>query len=191
MSIRGRIIIGIALVGVVFALAFVTREPRNSQPPPAPAERTRAELELRDGRLHELESETPFAGLLVENYPGGQRKIEVTIEEGRPHGFSRGWYDNGQLEVEETFVEGVSHGPRTRWHRNGQKRSQATIVAGEIHGPFTKWHENGQKAAEASIVRGKPDGISRGWYPSGNPKSQVELSDGEIVSREYWEDESQ
>lgn len=158
------------------------------QPPPPVVERTRDQLELRDGRLFETGAGEPFAGLLVGSYPSGQRKIAIEIHDGKPHGRSRGWHDNGQLEVDEQFVDGVADGPRTRWYENGQMRSSAQIEGGVITGTFTRWHDNGHKAAEATMVDGKPDGVSRGWHPSGAPKSMVELRGGQIVSREYWHD---
>ena len=63
------------------------------------------------------------------------------------------------------------------------------IENGQLTGTFVQWHDNGRLAAQATMVDGQPDGVCRGWYPSGAPKARVELHDGEVVSREYWEDE--
>lgn len=191
MSIRIGSILGAAVITIAAILAW------HSRPAPEAAdavvqpvvERTRDQLELRDGQLFEPDGDQAFAGLLVEFYPDAGRKVAIEIRDGKPHGLSRGWYRNGQLEVEEQFVAGVAHGPRTRWHPNGLKRSEAQIEHGQITGTYVQWHDNGRKAAEATIVNGQPDGICRGWHPSGNPKSCVELRAGEVVSREYWEDQ--
>ena len=154
-------------------------------------ERTRDQLELREGDvLFVKETNEIFNGLLVEYYPDKVKKVAIEVTEGKPHGVSRGWYDNGQQEVEEHFVKGLSHGKRTRWYDNGTKKSEAEIDNGKIVGTFIKWHENGQKAAEAKMVDGKPDGLSQAWHPSGELKSQVTLKAGEIVSKEYWEDDA-
>ena len=175
------------MVVVAFSAWLIFKdESEPGSPAPPVVERTRDQLEQRDGKLFEPEASEPFTGMLVEYYPEKKPKIAIEIQDGRPHGLSCGWYENGQMEVEERFVSGVSHGQRTRWHENGQKRSEAQIENGQITGKFFKWHDNGQKAAEATLVNGKPDGVSEAWHESGAPKSRVELRDGEIVSKEYF-----
>ena len=156
--------------------------------PASTMERTREQLELRDGRLFEPGATDAFSGRLVGFYPERKPKVSIEISDGHPHGLSRGWYENGQLEVEEHFVKGTAHGLRTRWYENGRKRSEAQIENGQISGTFVQWHDNGAKAAEATMIAGKPDGVGRGWHRSGAPKSRVELRSGAVVSREYWED---
>ena len=153
-----------------------------------PDERTRAELELRDGVLFLPASEIPFSGLLVEKYTGDRPKLAIGIHLGRAHGLSRGWYENGQLEVEETFVRGVSHGRRTRWHANGAKKSQAEIVEGVITGWFTQWHENGTRAAAVPLLDGEPHGLAEAWHPSGALKSRVVFDRGEPAAQEFFPD---
>jgi antitoxin component YwqK of YwqJK toxin-antitoxin module len=186
---HGTTLLALAFLSALLVAWFLRSadEPAEAEPPPV-ADRTRDQLDLREGVLFERESSNPFTGLLVEFYPDGNRKVAIEIEGGRPHGLSRGWYRNEQLEVQEHFVQGVAHGPRTRWFENGRKRSEARIENGQIVGRFVQWHDNGRKAAEAVLVDGKPHGVCRGWHPSGAPKSRVELRNGEVVSREYWED---
>lgn len=191
MSTRHRTtLLALAFVSALLVAWFLRPgdEPAEVDPPPI-EERMRDHLDLREGVLFERESSVPFTGLLVEFYPGGNRKVAIEVAGGKPHGRSRGWYRNGQIEVVEHFVNGVAHGPRTRWFENGRKRSEARIEGGQIVGTFVQWHNNGRKAAEATLVDGKPDGVCRGWHPSGAPKSRVEMRAGAVVSCEYWEDQ--
>ena len=145
-------------------------------------------LELRDGRLYRKNETTAFNGILIERFPGGQRKARVEIRDGKPHGRSQGWYENGTLEVEETFTEGISHGERTRWYETGTKKSVAQIEQGQLHGTFSRYYESGQLAQQAETNQGEPHGLSQAWHPSGKLKARVEMHDGEVVTQEFFED---
>lgn len=182
----------ILLVGLLVMAIMVSRRGRGDIEPTPMTERTRAQLELRDGLLHPRDSPSDlFTGLLVESYPDGRRKVEIEIAAGRPHGRSRGWFNSGQLEVEEFFVEGVSHGTRTRWHENGTRRSEANIVKGQLEGMFVEWHDNGVQSSRISLQNGKPDGKCWSWHPSGALKSIAWMQQGDLVKREFFPDQSE
>lgn len=183
-TIRGRRRL-VAVVAIV-AVAVVVFRP---QQPDQPAEVTRDQLEMREGRMYLPDDTRPYSGRLVEWYdgrPGGQRRSELEVHDGRIDGLARGWHANGQCEVEEHFVKGVSHGTRTRWYPNGRMRSQASIVGGSLHGPFVEWHDNGTKAVGMNMVSGKADGRVEAWHPDGSRKSVVTMRHGEVVDREYF-----
>ena len=148
----------------------------------------RSELDLRDGFLYVKGEDAPFSGSLIENYGKDARKLEISIQSGKAHGLSRGWFEDGQMETEESFVEGVSHGIRTRWYPNGAKKSETSIVDGEVSGLHTEWHDNGQKLAEATMVEGQPDGFVESWYASGRLKSRVQFEHGVPAEKEFFED---
>ncbi len=156
---------------------------------PVLAERTRSELDLRDGVLFPVDSNEPFEGTLVEYYPGKVKKAAIEIRGGRAHGVTRGWFENGQQEVEEHFRNGVSHGLRRRWYADGQRKSETKIVEGVVSGRYIKWHENGEKAIEMTLVDSEADGLSLAWHPSGKLKSRAIMDEGEIVEQEFFEDE--
>jgi len=177
--------VGIALAAVVTTILVW---PRPAEDLPG-RELTRSELELRDGRLFVPGEEEPFDGTLVEYFAGQTMKASIEIKDGNAHGVTRGWYESGQVEVEEHFTEGVSHGLRTRWHANGQKRSEVEVVDGKLSGQYAEWYDNGTKAAQAYLVDGKADGLSEAWHRSGKLKSRVKLNHGEVVSREYFEED--
>lgn len=187
----------VALAGLVFAIAvvaavgwFLSRHGGEEEGGVPRRELSRDQLELRDGVLYARGETEAFAGLMVEAFPDGAKRIAIEISGGKPHGVSRGWYENGQLEVEEHFERGVSHGPRKRWFSNGAVKSEAQVVDGKIEGIFTRWHENGRKAAVARMVDGLPDGVSEAWHESGRPKSRVVLKKGEVIEREFFEDQN-
>ena len=141
----------------------------------------RTELMLRGGVLHRPAAPLPFKGVIVEDWRPGQRRVEVTIAEGRAHGLSRGWFENGQIEVEEHFVQGVSHGTRTRWFSEGGRKSQVEIRQGQLSGTFREWHPNGQLARETPLRAGVAHGEVRSWDVAGKLSGQRRVENGKIA----------
>ena len=151
-------------------------------------ERPHQELVLIDGRFFEPGGGTPFSGVVLDRYAGGELKSRTVVSNGVLEGLSQGWHTNGQMQVEEHFVAGTSHGLRTKWHPNGQKLSAIPIINGKLHGTFRSWHENGERAEEVELKAGQPDGLSKAWFPSGFQKSQVTLRNGKVVAQKFWKD---
>ena len=147
---------------------------------------TLAQLVDRDGRLYAPGENTPFDGLLYENFPGSKRKLEIEIHGGRADGRSVGFFENGKLEVEEFFTAGVSHGLRTRWDEQGWKKSQERIEHGKLNGPHLEWHANGSKAVSMTLKDNQAEGLAEAWYPDGSLKSRTHFVGGKIVKREFF-----
>ena len=136
----------------------------------APGEVLRDALELRDGRLHRIDTGERFTGTLVERYSSTAIRARIEIRDGLAHGLSLGWYDTGEAEVRENFVAGRSHGLRTRWFKSGQRRSEAEIQDGRLHGYFCEWHENGTLAVDMTLLADRPVGAVRRWDAEGRPR---------------------
>lgn len=173
---------GVAVVALLAIFSFLPKKNVQTR------ERYLHELDRRDGMLYPHGEETPFTGLLVQDYEAGVRKAAVEIQGGKAHGVSRGWFDNGQLEVQEHFTEGVSHGLRERWYRNGARRCTALIEAGKVQGEYCEWHDNGQLAVRMNVWDGSPEGEVEAWFPSGALKSRVRFEGGKQVSRAFFDD---
>ena len=142
----------------------------------------RSELVLREGVLYRAAAPLPFKGVIVEDWRAGQRRVEVTIVDGRAHGLSRGWYENGQIEVEEHFVHGVSHGTRTRWFAEGGKKSQVEIRQGQLTGTFREWHPSGQRARETPLRDGVAHGEVKSWDVAGKLTGTAQVSKGQKIA---------
>ena len=98
----------------------------------------------RGGLRYEINSETPFTGVVVVSK-----------------------YENGQKAQETTYKDGKLEGLVTKWHENGQKEEETTYKDGKIEGLSTAWYDNGQKRSEYTYK----DGIfvsKRNWYIDGN-----------------------
>lgn len=157
--------------------------PRSTAPSSPSVEHSRAELELRLGRLYLQGQSNLFTGYLVERYPGGELQSRSAISNGVMHGMSEGWYTNGVLALREFFAEGKSHGVRTKWDNFSHKLSETPILQGTIHGVHREWHTNGQLALEVAMVDGKPNGVSRKWNLDASLAGQWVLSNGQVLEK--------
>lgn len=139
--------------------------------------------------IHVTGESDPFTGDIVEYYRDGKLKSQTGVSNGLLEGISLGWFTNGVMQVKEPFHAGKSHGKRTKWNVDGSKLSEAEIVDGELHGMFRRWHENGQLSQQLPMKHGKADGVSQAWDPSGRLKARVVLTNGVVVSQEFFDDE--
>lgn len=182
----------VVLAVVVGIVAFLINRPRRSDPraaiPAAPAELSRTNLVLEDGRLRPAGMTNPFTGFMVEHFPTGSLRSRSAISNGLLHGVSEGWFTNAQLQVSEHFKEGVSHGLRTKWYSSGTKQSEAAIADGKLHGTFRKWHENGVLSEQVEFIADRPEGLSVAYYPSGFLKARVTMRDGKPTEQTFWKD---
>ena len=110
----------------------------------------RKKLQERNKLLYEVNSETPFTGIVVEWYDNGeplnrQKKSETHYKDGKKNGPVTLWYENGQKEVEGTFKDGKADGLVVGWYKNGQKMYEETFKDDVSTGNATAWYENGEK----------------------------------------------
>jgi hypothetical protein len=89
------------------------------------------QLVERQGLYYEINSETPFMGLLRDVYPNGQKKREGNFVRGVLDGGMTAWYENGQKKYEGNFVNGKADGLVTIWYDNGQKNLKKSGSAGQ------------------------------------------------------------
>ncbi len=102
------------------------------------------QLVERQGLYYEINSETPFTGLLRDVYPNGQKKREGNLVRGVLDGGMTAWYENGQKKYEGNFVNGKADGLVTTWYDNGQKKSEEVWVGGASQGK-TGWDYDGNE----------------------------------------------
>ena len=102
-------------------------------------------IQIRQAKAYIPNSDEPFTGKYVINYPDGLKKSETTYKEGRENGSSTVWYENGQKERETNFMDGNEDGLAVGWYENGQKESETNYKEGKRFGLTTVWDEKGQK----------------------------------------------
>jgi antitoxin component YwqK of YwqJK toxin-antitoxin module len=182
LGTKGRILLAIVFAAV---LAVGLGRLRNSGIVPTVPQ---SELVLRDGKIYQGVSASPFSGVMEDRYPDGSLRSRARFEAGVMEGFCEGWHTNGNLQVTETFQSGVSDGIRTKWYPSGAKLSESTIVKGRMEGVFRAWHENGQLAEEIAMKDDQPFGEARAWYPSGFLKAAIGTNLSAGTEHKNWPD---
>ena len=192
-AVRTRTLVAVVILAAVTGLVvFLFSRPAPKTPrvetPAPPAELSRTNLVLVEGRLRQTGDTNSFSGFLVEHYADGALRSRSVISNGVLNGLSQGWFTNAQLQISEQFKDAVSHGLRTKWYPGGAKQSEASIVDGKLNGTFRKWHENGMLSEQVEFVDDQPKGASLSWFPSGYLKARVVMKDGKPVEQEFWKD---
>lgn len=126
--------------------------------------------------------------VLMTYYSTGELQSRSEAENGKPHGWSEGYYTSGQIQVREYFVKGVSDGTRIKWYPSGNMKSETEISDGKLNGYHRVWHEGGGLAVDARYVDGEPHGQSVSYHPSGALKSKVVMDRGEVVSQVFYDE---
>jgi len=85
----------------------------------------------RDGLWYEVDSEGPYTGVMVEYWPGGEKKAEAELVGGRVHGRLTEWYEDGQEASRAEYRDGILHGEAAAWYEDGQKLAEVEFVDGE------------------------------------------------------------
>ena len=96
----------------------------------------------REMLFYQIDSDTPFTGLIVEDFSDGQRKLVVNVVRGIPQRMTE-WHENGQKAREASLdSNGNPNGLATEWYESGQVKSRGTLVNGRIREQET-WDESG------------------------------------------------
>jgi len=130
---------------------------------------------------------------VVTNYfSNGQQKLEATWKNGKLEGKTIQWFSNGQKQFEGNYRNGKRDGLWTSWKENGKKRQNQYFKNedGIQEIQWTWWHENGQMAQRWDEVNGKTIGKLIEWYEDGQKKRELAYKDGELISKQCWDENS-
>lgn len=142
-----KIFSAVAVLAMVLAAGCATTK--------GPAVVDGAMLVERDGLWYEIDSEAPFTGTMAEYWPGGEKKVEAELLDGKVNGKVTEWYENGQEASETEYRDGKLHGKATGWYENGQKRAEVEFNEGE-ETSRQEWDEAG------NLIGQSPDGEQSG-----------------------------
>jgi len=84
-----------------------------------PKELTSDQLVERQGVHYEVNSTTPFTGVVVDYHDNGQLKLERNYKAGKPDGPLEAFYENGQLHWRENTKDGKREGLLEYYNENG------------------------------------------------------------------------
>ena len=79
-----------------------------------------SKMTQRGGLMYEVNSETPFTGVVVTKLNNGQKAWEATYKYGKPHGLETQWYYSGEKSREATYKDGKKVS-ETKWDKEGNE----------------------------------------------------------------------
>ena len=118
---------------------------------------------------YELED---FAGRPLKSDPGGDPPAhQLSAERLYRHGILNGpqllYHENGQKRLAVTVVDGKREGPYTEWYSNGQVRATGKYHRDQLHGEIDYWYDDGKPWAINNYDRGNPVGHWIEWDRDG------------------------
>jgi len=139
---------------------------------------TNTHLTLNNGIL-EFEKQT-FTGKLVEYYPNGAKKYEVTYAKGLKEGVEKKWHNNQKLAMQRIYNKGIKIGLHKAWWHNGIHKFEYNFnTKGEHHGNLKEWDITGLLIRDFNYKYGKESGTQKMWKKDGSIKSNYVVINGD------------
>ncbi len=105
-----------------------------------------------DDLYYAVNEEKPYSGKVVELYESGQKRMELTLKNGKLHGLSTIWYDNGQKQKEGAYKDGKEDGQWIFWYDNGQKQKEGAYKDGKREGRWDFWTKDGEQLQTDTVT---------------------------------------
>ena len=94
---------------------------------------------------YEVNSNTPYTGKAISDYPSGVTRHEWSFKDGRKDGAQISWHANGQKKSETYMKGGELDGADIRWYKNGKKRNERWFEDGiYVKSKSKYWEESGK-----------------------------------------------
>ena len=120
----------IAMIGLALLASCSPEEPAS-------------QLEERQQRVYQINSQTPFNGTSVDYHDNGQLNARIKYHRGMiVDGPVERYHDNGQLQESGVYKDGQKHGVFKNYFGNGDLWLTTHYLRGKKHGIFETYHEN-------------------------------------------------
>ena len=97
----------------------------------SPKEVPPSDLVERQGIQYEVNSQTPFTGIVVDYYENGQLWTKVNGKDGKEDGLYEKYHENGQLRIKGNLKDGKLDGLTERYDENGQLKDKICFKNGK------------------------------------------------------------
>jgi antitoxin component YwqK of YwqJK toxin-antitoxin module len=132
-------------------------------------------------------------GLWIKYHENGNRKNEVTYQDGKPKGAARFYYENGNIQEEGNWQVKYWVGEYRYYHENGVLSYEFQFdEEGKRTGEQNYYFETGDLMISGEWNQGKEVGVVTEFYKDGSVKVERNFADGQIQkgeTKEYTEGE--
>ena len=154
----------------------------------------------RQELVYEVNSTTPFTGVVLDYRDNGQLSERYKLKDGKKEGLYEIYYDNrwssftfkndiqqgeslefhdnGQLSKRYNFKDGKVEGLYEGYYANGQLKIKGTYKNGEEHGESLEFHDNGQVSLKQTYKDGVLEGLYEDYHDNGQLKEKGSYEDG-------------
>jgi len=167
-------------------------------------------LELRNGLVYEIGSDTPFSGICVQKHENGTLLKEGLVKNGRCAGCWKYFdedgvcideenyrrvllfFDSGHLRAEGMLKNNMMVGEWQWMNEDGTPALKGKAIDGMFYrdgenlpysGKLTVTYRNGKTCSERNFVRGLLDGEALDWYDNGHVRVEGYFEDGRHAKR--------
>jgi antitoxin component YwqK of YwqJK toxin-antitoxin module len=121
-----------------------------------------------------------------EYYASGELKSEKSFILGFAEGYYRVYYEDGKLKDSISMAHDFMNGLAKSYYPNGILESEGIFRDGKKNGFYKEYYENGELKSEGDFKENIADSIAKEYNSNGQLQTRTLLSDGEILSIDYF-----
>lgn len=139
-------------------------------------------LQIRNGIAYEVNSETPFTGMI--KCTDSTNLYETEYENGKVDGIHKEKYSDGKLKDLSHYKNGLADGLQEHYFSNGQKQFSVNYKNGKLDGETVEFYESGQIKIKEIYSNDKVIQFNS-WYSNGQQQRVLNF-ENEKLSKLDW-----
>jgi len=109
-----------------------------------------------------------FSGIVIELYPNGSLKKQISVYKGMLHGTYRSFYEDGKPWEIRSYKNNLSTGKHYGfWAESGKPHFEYNYYEEKMEGIQKKWYKSGKPFLFLNYVDDHEEGLQQGWRENG------------------------
>ena len=117
----------------------------------------------------------PQNGYTILKYPSGKKSGEGIMQNGKPEGIWKAYYENGALKSEGKKTAGITDSVWNFYSAEGLLKSSIEYATGQKNGTSKTYDKNGNLMAEEQFAIDKKDGLSKWFFTKSRIQKEIIL----------------
>jgi len=168
----------------IFVLLFVSSILFSSCTKTIPPEK----LQIRNDVAYEVNSETPFTGLLKST--DKNNLYETEYKNGKRDGTYKEYFSDGKTKDLSHYKNGLSDGLQEHYFPNGQKQFSVNFKNGKLDGESVEFLESGQIKVKDIYSNDKIIQFNS-WYSNGQKDREINFVEGKLTKLSWFYENGQ
>jgi len=120
-----------------------------------------------------------YSGVVVELYPNGKIKKQISVYKGMLHGTYRSFFENSKPWEIRAYKNNLCTGKCiTYWEESGKPKFEYHYYEEKMEGLQRKWYVSGKPYSSLNYANDHEDGLQQGWRENGKLFLNYEVKDG-------------